>query len=95
MADDFNDTLKDSRNQWKCKAQIKPFLSFGPELNHLNQAVLLLFIDVLELLTAHLGGATFYLCHLDIKLEIKKPQTTVSRNNKKNNIIIFILQDLI
>lgn len=94
MADDFNDTLKDSRNQWKCKVQIKPFLSFGPELNHLNQAVSLLFIDVLELLTAHLGGATFYLCHLDIKLEIKKPKQ-LYLGTKKNNIINFILQDLI
>lgn len=35
------------------------FLSFGPEHNHMNQAASLLFLDVLELLTGHLGEQLF------------------------------------
>lgn len=42
-------------NQWKCEVQIMVFSSFGPEHNHVNQAASLLFLDILELLTAHLG----------------------------------------
>lgn len=47
------------RNQWNCEVQIMASLSFGPEHNHMNQASSLLFLDVLELLTGHLGEQLF------------------------------------